>query len=134
MRLFEKYIILLAVFVLTSCHAARRLKMENKSGDMAEIIWVLKKDSLTQSKLFVSNSDTVRFSLHNRAPHNKLKMTMGVGSWTPSILTNFADDLKSVLIKWNSGFIKLDSTTQIVDFLSLRRRGMDNSQINIVVK
>ncbi len=108
--------------------------MENNSEGVAEIIWVIKEDSLTKSRLFVSNSDTVRFSLHNKSPHNKLKMTMGVGSWTPSILTSFADDLKTLEIRWSTGFIKLDSTSQIVDFLSLRRRGMDNSQISIVVK
>lgn len=108
--------------------------MENKSGGEAEITWILKEDSLAKSRLFISNSDTVRYTLHNKTPHNKLKMSFGVGSWTPAELLNFADDLMSFQIKWDSGFIKIDSTTQIVDFLRLRRRGMDNSQISIVVK
>jgi len=61
-------------------------------------------------------------------------MSFGSGSWTPGVLQNFADDLKTLELRWNSGFIKLDSTSGIINFLSLRRRGIDNSQISIVVK
>jgi hypothetical protein len=107
--------------------------MENKSGEDAMISWVIKKDSINQSKLFFSNSDTVRFTLQQKAPYNKIKMSFGSGTWTPAVLTNFVDDLETMEIKWKGGTIKLDST-QIFDYLVIRRRGMDNSQIKIQLK
>ena len=111
----------------------RRIRMENKSGEDAMISWVIKKDSINQSKLFFSNSDTVRFALQPKAPYNKIKMSFGSGTWTPAVLTNFVDDLETMEIKWKGGTIKLD-TTQIFDYLVIRRRGMDNSQIKIQLK
>lgn len=61
-------------------------------------------------------------------------MSVGIGSWTPKELLNFADDLEAIQLKWKDGFIKIDSTSGIMDFLSIRRRGLGNSQISIVVK
>jgi hypothetical protein len=60
-------------------------------------------------------------------------MSFGSGAWTPAVLTNFVDDLETMEIKWKGGTIKLD-TTQIFDYLVIRRRGMDNSQIKIQLK
>jgi hypothetical protein len=125
--------IMLFAITLAACHSMRRINMENKSADTAEFVWVLKKDSVLQSKLFLSNSDTVRFLLQNHS-NNKVKLSLGSGSWTPKTLQNFADDLESLQIKWANGFIKLDSLSQIIDFLSVRRKGMDNSQVKILVR
>ena len=108
--------------------------MINESSGDVEIKWVIDQDSLHQSKLYISNSDTVRFSLHNKKPYNKIKMSFGSGTWKPKDLKNFADDLRSFYVKWDTCFIKLDSSQQIIDFLSIRRRGIDNSQINIVLR
>jgi hypothetical protein len=119
--------------LLFACNSVRRIRMENKSGEDAMISWVIKKDSINQSKLFFSNSDTVRFTLQQKAPYNKIKMSFGSGTWTPAVLTNFVDDLETMEIKWKGGTIKLDST-QIFDYLVIRRRGMDNSQIKIQLK
>ena len=119
--------------LLFACNSLRRIRMENKSGEDAMISWVIKKDSINQSKLFFSNSDTVRFTLQQNAPYNKIKMSFGSGTWTPAVLTNFVDDLETMEIKWKGGTIKLD-TTQIFDYLVIRRRGIDNSQIKIQLK
>ena len=119
--------------LLFACNSVRHIRMENKSGEDAMISWVIKKDSINQSKLFFSNSDTVRFTLQQKAPYNKIKMSFGSGAWTPAVLTNFVDDLETMEIKWKGGTIKLDST-QIFDYLVIRRRGMDNSQIKIQLK
>ena len=119
--------------LLFACNSVRRIRMENKSGEDAMISWVIKKDSINQSKLFFSNSDTVRFALQPKAPYNKIKMSFGSGTWTPAVLTNFVDDRETMEIKWKGGTIKLD-TTQIFDYLVIRRRGMDNSQIKIQLK
>ena len=119
--------------LLFACNSVRRIRMENKSGEDAMISWVIKKDSINQSKLFFSNSDTVRFTLQQKAPYNKIKMSFGSGTWTPAVLTNFVDDLETMEIKWKGGTIKLD-TTEIFEYLVIRRRGMDNSQIKIQLK
>jgi hypothetical protein len=119
--------------LLFACNSVRRIRMENKSGEDAMISWVIKKDSINQSKLFFSNSETVRFTLQQKPPYNKIKMSFGSGTWTPAVLTNFVDDLETMEIKWKGGTIKLD-TTEIFDYLVIRRRGMDNSQIKIQLK
>jgi hypothetical protein len=111
----------------------RRIRMENYSGEEAYISWVIKKDSLHQSSLFMSSTDTVRFRLQPKKPYNKIKMSVGVGNWRPAVLSNFVDDLECLEIKWKGGTIKLDST-EIYDYLVIRRHGMDNSQIRITLK
>ena len=127
------YVLMGSSILLFACNSVRRIRMENKSGEDAMISWVIKKDSINQSKLFFSNSDTVRFTLQQNAPYNKIKMSFGSGTWTPAVLTNFVDDLETMEIKWKGGTIKLD-TTQIFDYLVIRRRGIDNSQIKIQLK
>jgi len=61
-------------------------------------------------------------------------MSFGPGTWKPKDLQNFADDLHSFYVKWDTSFIKLDSSQQIMNFLLVRRRGIDNSQIDIILK
>ena len=62
-----------------------------------------------------------------------VSMSMGTGTWTPAILTDFVDDLETLEIKWKGGTIKLDST-QIFEYLVIRRRSVDNSLIKIELK
>jgi hypothetical protein len=131
-----KYCILVltvAVLFLMACNSMRRIRMENRSDEEATISWVIKEDSLHQSKLFMSSSDTVRFTLQPKRPYNKIKMSVGTGNWRPKELSDFVDDLECLEIKWKGGTIKLD-TTAIYDYLVIRRKGMDNSQIKIEVK
>lgn len=116
-----------------ACNSMRRIRMENYTDEDATISWVIKKDSLNQSKLFISNSDTVRFILQPKKPYNKIKMSVGTGNWKPAVLADFVDDLECLEIKWKGGTIKLD-TTAIYDYLVIRRKGMDNSQIKIELK
>jgi hypothetical protein len=123
-------VIATGIMFLVACNSVRRIRMENKSGEEALISWVIKEDSINQSKLFFSNSKTVHFTLKEKAPYNKIKMSFGVGSWTPAELSDFVDDLETLEIKWKGGTIKLD-TTSIYDYLVIRRRGLDNSQIKI---
>jgi hypothetical protein len=127
------YALMGSSILLVACNSVRRIRMENKSGEDAMISWVIKEDSINQSKLFFSNSKTVNFTLQPKAPYNKIKMSFGSGTWTPAVLTNFVDDLETIEIKWKGGTIKLDST-EIFEYLVIRRRGMDNSQIKIQLK
>ena len=124
---------LLALLLLSACHSARRINIINRTSDEAEIEWVIKEDSIHRSKLYISNSDTVRFTVHSKPPYNKIKMSFGAGNWAPKQVSDFVDDLNSLEIKWNGGYIKLD-TTKIYDYLVLRRKGLDNSQIKISLR
>ena len=127
------YVLTIGIVLLCACNSVRRIRMENQTDEDALITWVIKADSINQSKLFFSNSDTVRFPLQQRAPYNRIKMSFGTGTWTPAVLTDFVDDLETLEIKWKGGTIKLDST-QIFDYLVIRRRSMDNSQIRIELR
>ena len=119
--------------LLLACNSMRRIRMENYSSEDASITWVIKEDSINKSKLYLSNSKTVNFTLQQKKPYNMVKMSMGTGTWTPAVLTDFVDDLETLEIKWKGGMIKLD-TTQIFDYLVIRRRSIDNSQIKIEIK
>ena len=119
--------------LLSACNSMRRIRMENYSGDEAIITWTLKEDSINKSKLYMSNSQTVSFNLQEKKPYNKVNLSVGTGTWTPAVLTNFIDDLETLEIKWKGETIKLDST-KIFDYLVIRRRGIDNSQIKIQLK
>ena len=119
--------------LLSACNSRRRIHMENYSNDEAVITWTIKEDSINKSQLYMSNSKTVSFNLHDKKPYNKVKMSVGTGTWTPAVLTNFIDDLETLEIKWKGETIKLDST-EIFDYLVIRRRGIDNSQIKIQLK
>lgn len=119
--------------LLLACNSMRRIRMENYTQENAEITWTLKEDSINQSKLYMSNSKTVSFTLQEKKPYNKINLSVGTGTWTPAVLANFIDDLETLEIKWKGGNIKLDSTA-IFDYLVIRRRGIDNSQIKIELK
>jgi|SRR5687767_7282935 len=118
--------------LLLACNSMRRIRMENNSSEDALITWVIKEDSVNKSKLNLSSSKTVSFTLQPKKPYNKIKMSVGTGTWTPAVLTDFVDDLETLEIKCKTGTIKLDST-KIFDYLVIRRRGMDNSQIRIQI-
>ena len=124
---------IVSVLFLVACNSMRRIRMDNYSGEEASISWVIKKDSIHQSKLFMSNSDTVRFTMQPKRPYNKIKMSVGVGNWRPAELSDFVDDLECLEIKWKGGIVKLD-TTAIYDYLGIRRGGIDNSQIRIQLR
>lgn len=119
--------------LLLACNSMRRIRMENYSSEDASITWVIKEDSINKSKLYLSNSKTVNFTLQQKKPYNMVKLSLGTGTWTPAVLTDFVDDLETLEIKWKGGTIKLD-TTQIFDYLVIRRRSIDNSQIKIEIK
>jgi hypothetical protein len=119
---------------VTGCDPMRRINMINKSDGDAEILWVIKKDSIMKSRFFISNSDSVNILLKNKKPYHLAKMSFGTGSWSEAFLSGFADDLESMEIHAVSGNIKLDSAGEIKEFLSVRRRSVDNSKIRIVIK
>ena len=130
----KPYLFLMFCWCCMACNAGRKIVVENKTKSDVEIVWVIKEDSIHQSPLYISNSDVVKLTIHENSPRKKMTFTVGSGSWTPAVLNSFADDLHSMQLKWNTGFIKLDSSVKIVDFLRIRRKGIDNSVIHIVMK
>jgi hypothetical protein len=133
MKLVLPALLFLLAFMV-SCDPMRRINMVNKSSKDAEVVWVIKKDSVIKSPFFISNSDSVVFQLKNDKPYHIAKMSFGSGAWSSAQLDNLIDDLKGMEIHAASGNIRLDSAADIKSFLALRRTGLDKSKIKIVVK
>lgn len=130
-----KFIVLaLAAIIICSCNPMQRLNIINKSNGDAEVIWEIKEDSLLQSPLFISNSKKVKFHLKNKAPYNKVTLSVGKSSWSPHNVYEFSNDLESLSLQWNSHSLKLSSADSIARFLSMRRRGLDKSKIYLILK
>lgn len=122
------------LFSIAGCDPMRRINIINQSGRIAEVIWVIREDSILKSPFFYSVSDSVVFSLKSNKPYNLVKMSFGTGYWSADELIKITDDLKLMEIRAASGVIKLDSPEEINTFLALRRQGIDNSKIRIVIK
>jgi len=129
-----KIITLLACLCLSvwSCDPARRIQMYNQTSGDAEVVWMIKEDSIHSSPLFLSNSKTTVFSLKDDA--RKISLSCGIGAWNPAAVRNLADDLDSLVIRWGEREIRLASTDSISNYLMSRRRGADNAKIRIVLK
>lgn len=119
---------------LWGCDPMRRIRMQNQSGETAEVIWTIKEDSIHASPLYISNTKEVVFTLTPKGPGNYISLSCGVGKWTPHDVEALADDLESLVIKWNKGEIRLDSSDKIKNFLLPRRKGADGAKIMILVK
>ena len=103
--------------------------MKNRSGENAEIIWTLKKDSAKTSPLFISSDEEVKFHLKTKRPHNEANMSFGVGSWNDEMLKSLADDLESLNINTNKDSLHLKTTADIWKYLSDRKKGFGKSKI-----
>jgi hypothetical protein len=128
------YFALLFTSILVSCDPARRINMRNQSAQDVEIIWTIKEDSIHSSHFFISNSKEFKLELKPNTPSVRINMSFGVGTWTPLVIKNLADDLESMLIRWGEHEIKLDTEEKIGDYLMSRRKGIGRRQIWIVVK
>jgi hypothetical protein len=130
-----KYIFaVLVVAAITSCDPMRRINIKNTSAEDAEISWKIKEDSIRNSPFYISNSDEETFTLKPKKPFNELKMSFGIGLWTPGYVKRIADDLDWIKIKSSSGTIQLTSQEDLVQFLMARRRGIANRKIVILVQ
>lgn len=132
-----KYLILVLVFgcsIVISCDPMRRINMTNSTDQKAEIIWHIKEDSIHSSPLFISNTKEMKFELLPDKPGNRIRLSAGVGNWTPAELKNFVDDLDSVIIRHSGGEIKLTSEDAIADYLMKRRKGLDRGKIELAIQ
>jgi hypothetical protein len=116
------------------CNPMRRIDMKNSSGDDVKITWKLQeRDSMYLSDFFISNSDEIEFSLDPKDPLNEVKMTFGVGRWTPAALYAVTERLESLEIRSAKGTVLLKSSEDIYKFLMNRRRGLTKRKILIMV-
>lgn len=125
---------IITVIILLGCDPMRRINMKNNTGDIAEITWFIKEDSILSSPFFISNSQEVVFELKPERQRNLVKMSFGIGTWSEKEIVNLVDDLDSVVIKWNDKTAVLLPENQLKDYLMARRTGIDKSKINIVLR
>lgn len=128
------FFLLACLLILVSCDPMRRIRMKNSTKHDVEIIWTLKADSILSSPLFISNSTEIKWELKPGKPYNKINLSFGIGSWTPSAVQDLVDDLETLSIRWNKGELLLNTEEEIRNFLLPRRKGLDRGDIRIEVK
>lgn len=130
-----KYILaILLIATITSCDPMRRINFRNASDKEAEISWKIKEDSIRNSPFYISNSDEETYTLKPQKPYNEIKMSFGIGTWTPADVKKVVDDLEWIKIKSASGTIQLSSQEDLLQFLTARRRGLAYRKIVVVVR
>jgi hypothetical protein len=123
----------LLVATVCSCHGVRRIAMQNKSNDTAEIIWTLNEDSLANNPFLISNSKELKFTLF--PPKTKeIKMSFGPGNWSPTQVQKLVGFLESLEIKSAKQRIKIDSLPLLKDYLLARRKGIGGATISIEIE
>ncbi len=128
-----KYGLSILLISLFGCNAARRINIKNTSGNDAEVIWLIKEDSLANSPFYMNAAKEVKFTLQAKAPYNFIKLSLGQGNWAPVHFNNITNDLDSLIIRSHHGYIKL-GTEEIKAFLWTRRHGLDKGKITIHIK
>ena len=126
----NRLFLLLAAACLLGCDASRRIEMKNIGRDTAQVIWRVKKDSIGFNTFNLSNSRELKFTL---LPNRKegIKMSFGMGMWSPDEVSRLVHQLESLEIKATSGNLRIDSTLHLQQYLLTRRKG--GSKIQIVV-
>jgi hypothetical protein len=129
----KSFLFILSIVALPGCDPARRINMKNTSGHDAEVIWLIKEDSIGNSPFFMNSSKEVKFTLQSNAPYNLIKLSLGQGNWAPAHFNAITEDLDSLIIRSHQGQIKL-STDELKAFLWPRRLGLDKGKILIHIK
>ena len=125
--------LIIPVLFLLSCDPSRRINMQNKSNNDAEVIFKLKEDSAKTSPFFISNSVKINFNLKNKKPHHRAAMSFGLGKWTKASIKNIADDLESFEIKHTKDSMLLTAEDQIAKYFFAKRKGTFKSRIEIIL-
>ncbi|MGZ5287666.1 MAG: hypothetical protein ACXWB9_10795, partial [Flavisolibacter sp.] len=73
----------LAIWFAWGCDPMRRINMKNRTDEKAEITWHIIKDSILSSPFFMSNSREVKFKMLPDGKSGDIKMSFGIGKWTP---------------------------------------------------
>ena len=124
--------ILVLLTLLLSCGPHRRIVVHNASGEAASVSWYIKEDSIHSSPVYLNNSRESTVRLGGADGKNRFRLTAGEGLWNPDAVTNFADDLDSMVLRWGSRSVRLDSASKIAEFL-MARRGFARDRIRITL-
>lgn len=121
-------LLLVATACLLGCDPARRIEMKNLGNDTAQVIWRVKKDSIGFNAFNLSNSRELKFTL---LPNRKdgIKMSFGVGVWSPEEVERLVHQLESFEIKNAGENMRIDSMAVLRNFLLSRRKGSSKIQI-----
>jgi hypothetical protein len=127
------FLFVVAMIVL-SCDPMRRINMKNETSGQAEIRWFIKEDSINSSPLFISSSQEQSFVLEPVPGRDLIKMSFGIGPWSPRKVEDLVDDLDSIMISWSGKKLLLAEQDEMKSFLLSRRRGLDKSKIMILFR
>jgi hypothetical protein len=107
----------------------KRINMKNSSGSEASVTFHIREDSLHSSPVYLSSSKQETFHL----PSNKqtIRLSCGIGMWTPKAVAAFTDDLDSIVIRSKAGILHLTDSAKMNAYLLKNRRGLDRGKINI---
>ena len=120
----------LVCFAFVSCDPVRLIEMKNNGNDTASFVWTAIEDSIGYNPFVISNSKELRL---NVPPKKEIKMSFGIGSWSPAQVQQLIKRLKSFEIISSTQNIRIDSLPMLKDFLLARRKGVGGSVIQISV-
>lgn len=111
-HLFMKACLILVIVaaLAAGCDPARRITMKNIGSDTTQIIWTASEDSIGFNPFVLHNSKELKFTIPP-GKNNEVKLSFGVGSWTPEYLETFMKYLKSMEVISRQQSFKLDSST-----------------------
>jgi len=109
----------------------RRINMKNATDDDVTITFKIKEDSIHKSPFYLSSDKEQKFLLGKGKKNNDIRLSAGIGTWTPRHLRSVVDDLEALEIKWGKGEIKLESEEEIFNYLLQRRQGIGKDKIVI---
>jgi hypothetical protein len=124
--------IVILLTLLLSCGPHRRIVVHNASGEEASVSWYIKEDSIHSSPVYLNNSRESTVRLGSVEGKNRFRLTAGVGLWKPAAVANFADDLDSMVLRWGSRSVRIDSAERIAEYL-MARRGTARDRIRITL-
>lgn len=106
--------------------------MINRTADTAEVTWKSQEDSIGFNPFVLHNNKELVFVLPPHH-HNKVKLSFGIGTWTPEEVEKTIRLLEYFSIKSPRLNLKIDSLPQLRNYLLERRTGLGHSRIVIVV-
>ena len=106
--------------------------MINRTSDTAEVIWKSQEDSIGFNPFVLNNNRKLVFILPPRK-HNKVKLSFGMGTWSPEEVAKAIQLLEYFSIKTPHHSLRIDSLPQLQAWLLERRTGVSNSKIVISI-
>src|SRR5215210_5156604 len=111
--------------LFSGCDPARRIEMKNRTDDSVTFVWTSLEDSIGYNPFIISNARELTLSV---PPHKEIRMSFGIGTWSPLRVQQIISKLASFEILSSNQRIKIDSLELLKDFLLARRKGIGGSK------